>query len=173
MEKLYIERIKNLLTDSLRALEINDENLRKILSDNKKTVYGKKYSFCEISNGDYYAKKVPLSEYSDYEERICVENEFVAYPIKYILGTSGTTGKQKYFGVDAVIFTAGVGENGIGNRANIVKGLEFMGIKMDAEKNKVRGEETDVSAADATVRTLVIPTNEELMIALDTAALAK
>ena len=76
-------------------------------------------------------------------------------------------------GVDAVIFTAGVGENGIGNRANIVKGLEFMGIKMDAEKNKVRGEETDVSAADATVRTLIIPTNEELMIALDTAALVK
>ena len=76
-------------------------------------------------------------------------------------------------GVDAVIFTAGVGENGIGNRANIVKGLEFMGIKMDPEKNNVRGEETDVSAADATVRTLVIPTNEELMIALDTAALVK
>ena len=76
-------------------------------------------------------------------------------------------------GVDAVIFTAGVGENGIGNRANIVKGLEFMGIKIDAEKNNIRGEETDVSAADATVRTLVIPTNEELMIALDTAALAK
>ena len=74
-------------------------------------------------------------------------------------------------GVDAVIFTAGVGENGIGNRANIVKGLEFMGIKMDAEKNKVRGEETDVSAADATVRVLVIPTNEELMIAMDTAAI--
>jgi len=76
-------------------------------------------------------------------------------------------------GVDAVIFTAGVGENGIGNRANIVKGLEFMGIKIDAEKNNVRGEETDVSAEGATVRTLVIPTNEELMIALDTAALVK
>ena len=76
-------------------------------------------------------------------------------------------------GVDAVIFTAGVGENGIGNRANIVKGLEFMGIKIDADKNNIRGEETDISAADATVRTLVIPTNEELMIALDTAALVK
>ena len=76
-------------------------------------------------------------------------------------------------GVDAVIFTAGVGENGIDNRANIVKGLEFMGVKIDAEKNRVRGEETDVSAEGATVRTLVIPTNEELMIALDTAALVK
>ena len=76
-------------------------------------------------------------------------------------------------GVDAVIFTAGVGENGGGNRANIVSGLEFMGIKIDAEKNKKRGEEIDISAPGATVRTLVIPTNEELMIAIDTAELAK
>ena len=76
-------------------------------------------------------------------------------------------------GVDAVIFTAGVGENGIGNRANIVKGLEFMGIKMDAEKNKTRGVEAEVQAADSKVKIFVIPTNEELMIAKDTAALAK
>ena len=76
-------------------------------------------------------------------------------------------------GVDAIIFTAGVGENSKGTRANIVSGLEFMGIKIDAEKNNFRGEERDISAEDATVRTLVIPTNEELMIALETAALAK
>jgi acetate kinase len=74
-------------------------------------------------------------------------------------------------GVDAVIFTAGVGENGGGTRAGATKGLEFMGIKVDPEKNKVRGEELDVSAEGATVRTLVIPTNEELMIAMDTAAI--
>ena len=48
-----------------------------------------------------------------------------------------------------------------------------MGIKIDAEKNKLRGEEIDISAEGAAVRTLVIPTNEELMIAIDTAALAK
>ncbi len=76
-------------------------------------------------------------------------------------------------GVDAVIFTAGVGENGAGDRKAIVSGLEFMGIKIDDEKNGKRGEEIDISAQDATVRTLVIPTNEELMIALDTAELAK
>ena len=76
-------------------------------------------------------------------------------------------------GVDAIIFTAGVGENGIGNRANIVKGLEFMGVKLDAEANKVRGEETVISAADSKVKILLIPTNEELMIAIDTAALAQ
>lgn len=71
-------------------------------------------------------------------------------------------------GVDAVVFTAGIGENTASIRADSVQGLEFMGIKLDLEKNKVRGEEMDISAADATVKTLVIPTNEELMIAMDT-----
>lgn len=74
-------------------------------------------------------------------------------------------------GVDAVIFTAGVGENGVGTRENIVSNLAFMGIVMDKSKNNVRGKEVDVSADNATVRTLVIPTNEELVIALDTDSL--
>ena len=81
------------------------------------------------------------------------------YGVKKLIGSYAAA----MGGVDAVIFTAGVGENG----------LEFMGIKIDPEKNKVRGEEIDISAEGATVRTLVIPTNEELMIAIDTAALAK
>ncbi|RKI70642.1 acetate kinase [bacterium 1xD42-67] len=91
------------------------------------------------------------------------------YGVKKLIGSYAAA----MGGVDAVIFTAGVGENGGGNRASIVSGLEFMGIKIDPEKNKVRGEEIDISAEGATVRTLVIPTNEELMIAIDTAALAK
>jgi acetate kinase len=74
-------------------------------------------------------------------------------------------------GVDAVIFTAGVGENSADMRLRMTSGLEYMGIKVDAEKNNCRGKEVDVSAEGATVRTLVIPTNEELMIALDTAAI--
>ena len=76
-------------------------------------------------------------------------------------------------GVDAIIFTAGVGENGPANRANIVSGLEYMGVKLDAEKNNTRGKEVDVSTDDSKVRVLVIPTNEELMIAMDTAAIVK
>ena len=76
-------------------------------------------------------------------------------------------------GVDAIIFTAGVGENGPDNRANIVSGLEYMGVKIDREKNNVRGQEVDVATADSKVRVLVIPTNEELMIAMDTAALTR
>ena len=76
-------------------------------------------------------------------------------------------------GVDAVIFTAGVGENGPETRESACAGLEFLGIKIDLEKDKVRGKEMDVSADDAKVRVLVIPTNEELMIAMDTAAIVK
>lgn len=76
-------------------------------------------------------------------------------------------------GVDAVVFTAGVGENSASLRAQIVENLAFMGIKIDPEKNNVRGQEVDISAADATVHTLLIPTNEELVIAQDTARLVK
>ena len=71
-------------------------------------------------------------------------------------------------GVDAVIFTAGIGENGIGEREAISKNLGVLGLKMDPEKNKVRGKETDVTAEGSRGRILVIPTNEELVIARDT-----
>ena len=72
-------------------------------------------------------------------------------------------------GVDAIVFTAGVGENSAPNRMDIASGLEFMGVKMDAEANNVRGKETVISAADSKVKVLLIPTDEELMIAMDTA----
>ena len=74
-------------------------------------------------------------------------------------------------GVDAVVFTAGVGENSAELREQIVSSLGFMGIQIDPEKNKVRGEERDISAEGARVHTLLIPTNEELVIAQDTAAI--
>lgn len=76
-------------------------------------------------------------------------------------------------GVDALIFTAGVGENAPNTRASICKNMEFFGIDLDLEKNKVRGEEVDVSKTDSRCRVLVIPTNEELMIALETLELTK
>ena len=75
-------------------------------------------------------------------------------------------------GIDAVVFTAGVGENDAETRAAVFDGLEFMGIKIDADKNNTRGT-VDISAPDAKVKTLVIPTNEELMIAIDTKRLVE
>jgi acetate kinase len=72
-------------------------------------------------------------------------------------------------GVDALVYTAGIGENSVPVRRMSSEGLEFLGIKVDDAKNKqARGKEIDISTDDATARTLVIPTNEELIIARDT-----
>ena len=71
-------------------------------------------------------------------------------------------------GVDAIVFTAGVGENDAGTRMAVASGLEFMGVKMDADANNVRGKEAVISAPDSRVAVLLIPTDEELMIASDT-----
>ena len=74
-------------------------------------------------------------------------------------------------GLDCLVFTAGVGENSPETRERVCEGLEFLGVKLDAEKNKVRGKEMLISAPDSKVAVWVIPTNEELMIAQDTAEL--
>jgi acetate kinase len=79
----------------------------------------------------------------------------------------------KLNGCDCLVFTAGVGENGIDVRENVCKDLDYLGIKMDVEKNKVRGKEVDVATDDSRVRIFIIPTNEELVIARDTFNLAK
>jgi len=76
-------------------------------------------------------------------------------------------------GCDCLVFTAGVGENAIDIRENICKDLEYLGIEIDNEKNKVRGKEVDVSAEGSKVKLFIIPTNEELVIARDTYKLAK
>ncbi len=71
-------------------------------------------------------------------------------------------------GLDAVVFTAGLGENSITSRKSICEGLDFIGVTIDDEANNVRGKETIISCKDAKVKVLLIPTNEELMIAQDT-----
>ena len=76
-------------------------------------------------------------------------------------------------GLDCLVFTAGVGENSASMRARICEGLEYMGVKIDPEKNNVRGKEAIISTDDSKVTVWVIPTNEERMIAQDTAALVK
>ena len=75
-------------------------------------------------------------------------------------------------GIDVLVFTAGVGENSASTRAAVCDGLEFLGIKIDPVKNDMRGKEMEISAAGSRVHVMVIPTNEELMIARDTKRLA-
>ena len=76
-------------------------------------------------------------------------------------------------GVDAIVFTAGVGENDAATRMAIASGLEFMGVKMDEDANNIRGKEAIISAVESKVKVLLVPTDEELMIAKDTAALVR
>ena len=114
------------------------------------------------------------SDFRDLEEAFEKGNERAGlavdmfnYGVKKLIGAYAAA----MGGVDAIIFTAGVGENSASQRMAIASGLEFMGVKMDEDANKVRGEERVISAPDSKVTVLLIPTNEELMIAMDTSAL--
>ena len=116
------------------------------------------------------------SDFRDLEDAAKQENhraelalECFQYDVKKLIGSYAAA----MGGVDAIVFTAGVGENDPATRYAIASGLEFMGVKMDAEANNCRGKETVISAADSKVKVLLIPTDEELVIARDTARLAK
>ena len=104
---------------------------------------------------------------ADGNQRAALAVEVFAYKVRKMIGEYAAA----MGGVDAVIFTAGVGENSADLRLRFVDGLQFMGIEIDPEKNNFRGEERIVSPEGSKVKVLVIPTNEELMIAKDTAAL--
>ncbi|MBR0366394.1 MAG: acetate/propionate family kinase, partial [Clostridia bacterium] len=96
-------------------------------------------------------------------ERAKLALDMFAYQVKKFIGAYAAA----MGGIDAVVFTAGVGENDNETRKAIVSGLEFLGIKIDDAKNNTRGT-VDITADGATVKTLVIPTDEEMMIAIDT-----
>ncbi|MBR0143212.1 MAG: acetate kinase [Clostridia bacterium] len=97
-------------------------------------------------------------------ERARIALDMFIYSVrKYIGAYAAAMG-----GIDAVVFTAGIGENNGRIRAAIMEGLEFLGFELDQEKNLKTREQADVSAPGAKAKTLVIPTNEELVIAMDT-----
>ena len=94
-------------------------------------------------------------------ERAQVAIDIFCYRIvKYIGAYAAAMG-----GIDAVVFTGGIGENAGTIREKVCAPLGFLGLKLDSAKNAIRGEEVDVSTSDSTARALVIPTNEELSIA--------
>lgn len=94
------------------------------------------------------------------------EDKFVYEVRKYIGAYAAAMG-----GVDAIAFTAGVGENSARIREKVLTGFEYLGAKLDPAKNKTRGVEAEISTADSKVKVFVIPTNEELVIARDTSEL--
>jgi acetate kinase len=108
-------------------------------------------------------------ENGDRRARLAVDI-FCARARKYIGAYLAALG-----GADAVVFTGGIGENSPEVRARICKGLEWMGLDLDPARNKaaVGGKEGEVSAAGSRLKALVIPTNEELLIARDTVRTVK
>ncbi|MBN2051166.1 MAG: acetate kinase [Spirochaetales bacterium] len=88
---------------------------------------------------------------------------------KYIAALASDLGGR----LDAIIFTAGIGENSINLRKMCCQGLEVLGAYLDTEKNTVRGKQAVISTTDSPVKILVVPTNEELMIAMDTERIVK
>lgn len=90
--------------------------------------------------------------------------EMYAYRVKKYIGSYAAA----LGGVNAIVFTGGIGENDITTRQRILSGLEFMGVKVDHEKANIRGKESVISTDDSPVKVLVVPTDEELMIARDT-----
>jgi len=111
------------------------------------------------------------SDFRDIEEAALKGNfraqlalDMFAYNVKQYIGAYATVMN----GVDAIVFTAGLGENSISMREKIMRDLDYLGVEIDPEKNNVRGIQADVSKNGAACRVLVIPTNEELMIAQET-----
>ena len=103
------------------------------------------------------------------DERAKLAMDMYEYRIlKYIGAYTAVLG-----GVDVIVFTAGVGENQISSREEICRKLAFMGVTFNAEANKKRGQEIEISGPDSKVHVVVIPTDEELMIAEDTASIVE
>ena len=106
---------------------------------------------------------------SEGNERAALALRVFAHKVRFYIGAY----IAEMNGVDAIVFTAGVGENDVYMRDIICTNLGNLGIKLDPIKNKVRGKETEISTEDSKVKLLLIPTNEELMIARDTYKIAR
>ena len=102
-------------------------------------------------------------------ERAILASDMLNYEIKKYIGSYAAA----MGGVDCVVFTGGIGENDAYLRAAVCENMEFLGISIDAERNKLRGlDVNDITAEGAKVKVLVIATDEEMMIARDTLAIA-
>ena len=135
----------------------------KLKPDEVDTILNKKSGLLGISGVSSDSRDIEDGIYNGNERCILAQKMYVRRIIDYI---------AKYYveleGCDAIIFTAGVGENSIHTRKEVVNGLKVLGVKLDEKANDCRGKVQKISADDSSIPVYVIPTNEELMIARDT-----
>ena len=153
-----------------------DTTVAQFIADNYGKTIDEVLTILNKKSGVYALSGGVSSDFRDLEaganegnEKCRLALDKFAYEVKKYIGSYAAA----LGGLDVLVFTAGIGENDAATRASICEGMEWLGIKLDPEKNKLRGKERVISAADSKVQVWVIPTDEELMIAQDTAELAK
>ena len=132
-------------------------------ADDIDKVLNKKSGMLGISGKTSDNQEISAAADAGDERCVLIEKMYTHQLVKLIGGYAAAMG-----GVDAIVFTGGIGENSGKYRAAVCEKLAFLGITVDADKNKVRGEEIDIATPDSKVKVFVIPTNEELVIARDT-----
>ena len=132
-------------------------------ADEVNLMMNKESGLLALSGGYSDTRDIEKKYYENDEKAITTINIYVHNVVKYIGAYTAEMG-----GVDAIIFTAGIGENSSFLRQKICDRLKFMGLDIDPEKNKTRSQFVELSTKDSKVKAFVIPTNEELVIAQDT-----
>ena len=150
---------------SIVTFLMKQENLT---PDEMDTILNKKSGKLGVSGVSFDDRDIEAAAKEGNERAKLAIDTFVYQVIGYI----GRYAAQMN-GVDVITFAGGVGENGPEVRSKICKSLEFLGVKIDEEKNNVRGKECEISTPDSKVKVYIVPTNEELMIARDTMNLVK
>ena len=150
---------------SIVTFLMKQENLT---PDEMDTILNKKSGKLGVSGVSFDDRDIEAAAKEGNERAKLAIDTFVYQVIGYI----GRYAAQMN-GVDVITFAGGVGENGPEVRSKICKSLEFLGVKIDEEKNNVRGKECEISTPDSMVKVYIVPTNEELMIARDTMNLVK
>ncbi|MCK9206745.1 MAG: acetate kinase, partial [Salinivirgaceae bacterium] len=129
------------------------------------TVFNKQSGMLGITGVSSDMREIEYAAYTEKNERALLGLKMYFYRIKKYIGSYAAA----LGGLDILIFSGGIGENGPGTRAAICEKLEFLGIKIDPSKNdNLRGKEMVISTGDSRVKVVVMPTNEELVIAEDT-----
>jgi len=133
------------------------------------TLLNKKSGLYGITGLDPDFREIEKASYEDDKPKAQVAIELFTKTIAQFIAKYAVSLK----GLDTIVFTGGIGENQINIRKKICENLEWMGVKLDLEKNNVRSEETKISTEDSKIEVFVIPTDEEMVIARDTKALVE
>ena len=132
--------------------------------DEVNDILNKKSGVLGITGISSDLRDIKDAAYNKGDETAKLALDIFSYKIKTQIGAYAAA----LGGVDVILFTAGIGENSFETRSDILEGLEYMGVSLDQERNKVMGEVALISTDDSKVKIYVIPTNEELMIAKET-----